>query len=278
MVGTAEDGTMKAIVIVSLIQIVTNIVLLGYGAASMSHTPVVVAEKPAKPKPKPKPKQEHIAEAAVEHIAIPYVKASVDPVDMRSGMLIWNALRAGNDRFISGKKNLEKHNKPRGSHPNPGAMVLSCTDSRVSPETLFDQDVGDLFVVRVAGNNIDPAGIGSFEYAATHLGAKILVVLGHERCSTIIASLSKKPIPVGNLKALVVETAVAMEGSGSGSGDYEQTRVHRTVESNTRSVASRILSKSPILRARVERGELIIVPAIYDLDTGVIRWLTPPPG
>jgi carbonic anhydrase len=119
---------------------------------------------------------------------------------------IWANLAQGNERFVNGK--MLSHNYVSQRHAlvgnqQPKVSVLSCSDSRVPPEILFDQGLGDLFVVRSAGNSADPLGTGSLEYAVEHLGSVVIVVLGHQSCGAVKAACSGEKMPSSNLEAVV---------------------------------------------------------------------------
>jgi len=150
-------------------------------------------------------------------------------------------------------------------------MVLTCADSRVPPELLFDRDLGELFVVRVAGNIADPAGIGSLEYAADHLGSKVLVVLGHEKCGAVTAALSGQEVPTESLKALVAELEPNLRDV-PGTGTAPE-RVAAGVEANVRATVAEISETSPLLDGKAKKGELLVIPAVYDLASGKVRVL-----
>lgn len=127
---------------------------------------------------------------------------------------VWADLMKGNERFRAGRPRARRPAAARpdlakGQHPN--TIVLGCADSRVSPELVFDQDLGDLFVVRVAGNVADPAALGSLEYAVEHLHSTLLVVLGHERCGAVLAALSGETMPSPSLAALVGKIKPAID-------------------------------------------------------------------
>jgi carbonic anhydrase len=152
-------------------------------------------------------------------------------------------------------------------------MVLACADSRVPPEMLFDQGLGDLFVVRTAGNVADPMVLASFEYAAEHLGARLLIVLGHERCGAVSAAVAGGEAPSENLKALLGEISPSVEKLRGHVGD--DVLVQRSVEENALHEAERMTAESPILRDRVEKHQLEVIAAAYDLDTGKVVVLHP---
>ena len=129
-----------------------------------------------------------------------------DVVQKADGEKLWAELMEGNQRFVSGQTRsresvLLRHTLAQGQHP--GVIVLACSDSRVAPELLFDQNLGDLFVVRAAGNIADPIEVGSIEYAVEHLGSSLLVVLGHEKCGAVTAACSGEKMPTSSLQAIV---------------------------------------------------------------------------
>ncbi|GAB7046221.1 carbonic anhydrase [Catenuloplanes indicus] len=181
-------------------------------------------------------------------------------------------LLAGNRRFTSGRarhphQSLDRlHEVAAGQHPF--AVLLGCADSRVSPELLFDEGIGDLFDDRVAGNIVDDLLLGSMEYAVEEFAPPLIVVLGHERCGAISATINAintgASAPghiasiVAALRPIVAPYASAPDG------------VERAVQANIRAQAAAILSRSDIIRERVESGETAVVGARYDLDTGVV--------
>lgn len=270
---------MRLIIAIAATQGMLNSAFVGYGLGSSQVPPPVVIAAPVaerSPEPGSHKKAEHAVEVAMVHAPAGNGHGGHDSSDPRAPVEIWNAMKAGNDRFAGGETAARhpaerRHDTATAQHP--GAMVLACSDSRVAPELLFDQDVGDLFVVRVAGNVADPVDTGSLEYAAAHLGSKVLVVLGHERCGAVTAALSDEALPTPSLNALVAEIRPALshvEGSGT-----SPQRVHDGVEANVRATADKLITSSPILREKLQRGELMIVPAIYNLETGVVRTLNP---
>ena len=133
-----------------------------------------------------------------------------------------------------------------GQHPF--AVILSCADSRFPPELLFDQGLGDLFVVRVAGNIVDDAVLGSIEYAVTHLGAKLVMVLGHEKCGAVSAAV-EGGMAAGHISALVAAIQPSVEASGKEPGD----RVHSCVIANARRVAQQVRESEPVLKDAVSK-------------------------
>jgi carbonic anhydrase len=186
---------------------------------------------------------------------------------------VWAALMAGNARFVSGKT--QSHDvvslrRKLASSQSPSAIILSCSDSRVGPELIFDQSLGDLFVVRTAGNIAGPVALGSIEYAVDHLHSPLLVVLGHQKCGAVNAACSGEKMPSANLEAIVdkINPAVARAKSHANAGDL----VEAAIKENVHQSAQDLLANSAIIREAVASGKLRVVEAEYELDTGkVIR-------
>jgi carbonic anhydrase len=181
-------------------------------------------------------------------------------------------LLAGNARFVVHKAKHPDESVHRrtelvgGQHPF--AVILGCADSRVPPELLFDEGLGDLFVIRVAGNVVDDAVLGSIEYAIVHLGTKLIVVLGHEKCGAVSAAVSSENAE-GHLGALVSAIRPSVLATANAPGD----KVHNCVVENARRVARQIRGSEPVLKAAVEHQGLKVVAADYALDTGKVRLL-----
>jgi len=153
-----------------------------------------------------------------------------------------------------------------GQHPH--AEILSCSDSRVPPEIVFDQGLGDLFIIRVAGNVASDTEIGSLEYGAEHLHIPLLVVLGHESCGAVTAAVQGGP-PEGHIAALVDLIKPAVEKTRGMPGDP----VANTVRINVEMVVKQLRSSAPILSELVAHGKLRIVGAVYSIETGSVTWL-----
>ncbi len=154
---------------------------------------------------------------------------------------------------------------------NPFAIILCCSDSRVPPEVIFDQGLGDLFVVRVAGNVADDLGIASVEYAAEHLGTHLVVVLGHSRCGAVTAAVKGDALP-GHLLNLMEALEPAVAATKGHAGDP----VANAVWSNVLQTAAQLRESKPILAELVEKGKLTVVGANYDLDTGAVEFYEQP--
>jgi carbonic anhydrase len=195
----------------------------------------------------------------------------------RSASEIWADLMEGNKRFIAGKPQARQLVALRTSlakDQHPKVVVLACSDSRVSPEILFDKSLGDLFVVRSAGNIADAIGVGSIEYAVEHLGSSVLVVLGHTKCGAVTAACSREKMPSSNLQAIVdkIDPAVLQAGK-SRKGD---ALVEVAIKDNVHQSAKDVLANSEILRHFVEQGKLTVFEAEYQLDTGAVVQLNAP--
>lgn len=154
-----------------------------------------------------------------------------------------------------------------GQHPH--AEILSCADSRVPPEIVFDQGLGDLFVVRVAGNVATDTEIGSLEYGAEHLHIGLLVVLGHESCGAVTAAVQAGNAE-GHIAALINLIKPAVESTRGMPGDP----VANAVRTNVHMVVQQLRSSTPVLSELVAHGKLKIVGGVYSLETGEVTWLT----
>lgn len=154
----------------------------------------------------------------------------------------------------------------KGQHPH--AIILSCSDSRVPPEIVFDQGLGDLFTIRVAGNVADAAVIGSIEYAAEHLHSPLVVVMGHESCGAVTAATEAGPA-TGHLPSIVDAIHPAVEKARSAPGDLLANAVRLNVEM----VVSALRASTPVLSEMVHSGHLRVVGAVYSLETGRVTWL-----
>lgn len=180
-------------------------------------------------------------------------------------------LSRGNARYVKGFQvskplgDLRRGELAKGQHPK--AVILGCSDSRVPPEHVFDQGLGDLFVVRLAGNVADPAAIGSIEYAAEHLGTPVVMVLGHRSCGAVKATVDGAAVE-GNLGAVVKEIQPAVKAARKrqpGPGLLDAS-----VEENARLQAAALLERSPVLRHLVREGKLKVAVGLYDLVTGKV--------
>ena len=152
-------------------------------------------------------------------------------------------------------------------------MILSCADSRVPPEIIFDQGLGDLFAIRVAGNITDDAILASIEYAAEHLHTPLLVVMGHGSCGAVTAA-TEAGEPPGHMSALVRPIRPAVEKARGMPGDL----VANAVRLNVEMVVAQIRDSAPLLSAMVKTGQLRVVGAVYSLENGEVTWLPEAPA
>lgn len=150
----------------------------------------------------------------------------------------------------------------------PYAIILSCSDSRVPPELVFDEGLGEIFVVRVAGNVVDPIILGSIEYAAEHLGSPLVMVLGHERCGAVKATVELKGEGQGNIGAIVSAIAPALKTAPK--SDDKAQFVEGVVAENIKLVKGNLTANSKVLAELVKENKLKIVTAKYDLDDGKV--------
>jgi carbonic anhydrase len=182
-------------------------------------------------------------------------------------------LTEGNARFISGNVTHPSQSKERlqelvsGQHPF--AVVVGCSDSRIPPEIIFDQGLGDIFVVRTAGKVLDNAVLGSIEYAVGHLGVPLVVVLGHDNCGAVKAAIEGGTVP-GHLDSLVKFIQPAVDEAKKNGNDREL--MNNSIDNNIDNVVDELNSSLPILSEKVEMGELRIAGARYQLDTGAVKF------
>lgn len=175
----------------------------------------------------------------------------------------WQRLKDGNTRFVRGTPWARETSAERRAElargQEPFGVVLTCADSRVVPEVIFDQHLADLFVLRLAGNVADPGVIGSAEYAAEALHVPLVAVIGHTKCGAIDATLSGKHIP-GELGALISRIHVGNDSSAA-------------VQANALFQARELTRRSPVLKELAQSGRIKIVAGVYELDSGIVRWL-----
>ena len=176
-------------------------------------------------------------------------------------------LMAGNDRFVADKLDGRLQDSSRRdkltSGQDPFAIILSCADSRVVPEFAFDTGLGELFVVRVAGNVANSSSIASIEYAVAHLGTKLIMVLGHESCGAVTAAVAGGDNGY-NLNHLLSHFTPAVDASP------KDASVNDVVRKNAELNAQELVSRSKIISDAVENGGLEIVPAYYNLNSGKV--------
>jgi carbonic anhydrase len=199
-------------------------------------------------------------------------------------------LMDGNKRYVENKLTNASRSDPASrralaSSQKPYAIVLSCSDSRVPPEIIFDKGLGEIFVVRIAGNVPDPVVLGSIEYSAEHFGSPLIMVLGHERCGAVKATVEAKGKSTGskNIDAIVKIIATSVKAAAK---DCEACKAIPTcaesktnefiecvVDANAKRVAASLTKQSNILKHLVEEKTIKIVAARYDLDDGLVTLL-----
>jgi carbonic anhydrase len=190
-------------------------------------------------------------------------------------------LRDGNQRFVAGVRSFDRfsHANRPGDFLNgqePIAVILGCSDSRVPVEMVFDQGLGDLFVIRVAGNIVAPSQIGSVEFAAERFGTRLVVVLGHTRCGAVAATLEELQRPTLNysrhLGSIVARIGPAVEGLlATGLRSDPIALAREAVRANVRVAADRLRHGSAVLERLIHTEGLHVVGAEYSLETGIVN-------
>jgi len=187
------------------------------------------------------------------------------------------ALKAGNKRFMNNEITARDHsaqvrNSTMGQYPK--AVILSCLDSRVPVEDVFDLGIGDIFVGRVAGNFVNEDLLGSMEFGCKVAGSKLILVLGHEHCGAVKAAIDD--VELGNITAMLSKIKPAVELVSDFKGEKtskNEAFVHEVCESNVKNTINQIRINSPILKEMEDNGEIKIVGAVYDLDDGEVTFL-----
>jgi carbonic anhydrase len=183
-------------------------------------------------------------------------------------------LLSENKRFVAGKSNeptgpaLIERRHALAKEQKPFAVVVGCSDSRVPPELVFDVSLGDIFVIRTAGEVVDEVGLGSIEYAVEHLGTRLVVVLGHQHCGAVSAAVEGAK-ETGDIPDVLKAISPAVEETKGQPGDA----IENAVRANARNIAKRLQGAGPIIAPRVQSGEVKIVAAYYSLDTGQVELL-----
>ncbi|OAI48566.1 carbonic anhydrase [Gammaproteobacteria bacterium SCGC AG-212-F23] len=190
-----------------------------------------------------------------------------------------NLLKEGNSRFVSGKmknRNFLQQAKLTKKGQHPFAFILSCMDSRGSPELIFDQGIGDIFAGRVAGNVINDDQLGGMEFATQVMGAHIIVVMGHTSCGAVKGACSH--VTLGNLTQLVNKITPAVntvkKDSHTASLDCDKAEtVDMIAKQNVLNMIQQITEKSPVVKKLVDDNQVIIVGAMHNLATGVVTFI-----
>lgn len=191
-------------------------------------------------------------------------------------------LCAGNARFVAGERSIESDIGPLQRNrliagQEPFAVILGCSDSRVPVEIVFDQGLGDLFVIRVAGNIVAPSQVGSVEFAAARYGTRLVAVLGHSQCGAVLATLEtlehKGDAGSRNLRSIVDRVRPSVEALLAGGGQLDpDALLDRAVRANIRASADHLRHGSEILERLIAEEGLLVVGAEYSLETGEVRF------
>jgi carbonic anhydrase len=188
-------------------------------------------------------------------------------------------LLAGNQRFVAGslksvtQDELAQRRAELAQGQKPFAIVVCCSDSRVGPEIVFDQELGNVFVVRTAGEVLDAAGIGSIEYAVAHLGSPLLVVLGHEHCGAVAAAVADAKEP-GQIASIVKAIRPAVARTRAEPGDP----LENAVRANVQDVAAQLRRMGPVISAAVKSGRLKVTGAVCSLTSGKVELVPEEPA
>jgi len=199
---------------------------------------------------------------------------------MISGSEALERLREGNRRFVSDVRGsaalvTQTRRSELAEGQEPFAIILGCSDSRVPAEIVFDQGLGDLFVIRVAGNIVASSQIGSVEFAAERFGTPLVVVLGHSRCGAVLATLEELMRPrekqSRNLRSIVDRIRPSVEGLLATQLSHDsEALVRQAVRANIRASANHVRHGSEVLEELIEKGRVRVVGAEYSLETGVV--------
>lgn len=216
------------------------------------------------------PEKAEVITGVVQEVLTKEEQAALSP-DM-----VIQSFKEGNGRFMRNDLTARDHSAQVRKSTNaqfPKAIVLSCVDSRVPVEDVFDRGIGDIFVARVAGNFVNEDILGSMEFACKVSGSKLILVMGHEHCGAIKAAVDD--VKLGNITPMLskIKPAIAMiEYDGDRTSKNEEF-VHMACESNVAYTMNQIRANSPILKEMEEAGEIKIVGAVYDMDSGKVDFL-----
>lgn len=222
-----------------------------------------------------KPRQETIYVSEKHGLTPAAHREEVEVEEERS--IVSNLLRLteGNKRFVSGslkRKDLAAQRMATANGQTPFAIVVTCSDSRVPPEMIFDESIGQLFVIRLAGNVVDSLALGSIEYAVEHLHSHTLVVLGHESCGAVKATIQGGTVPP-NIFSIVRRISPAVAKVREKKVE-EKELLSESIKENVHEQIRRSMSMSPILFDAMVKGELLVLGGVYDLASGKVRFLT----
>ncbi|MEP7364980.1 MAG: carbonic anhydrase [Acidobacteriota bacterium] len=221
----------------------------------------------------------HALRAAALLVAPLMLAADLPKTAVPSPASVVEALKAGNKRYVTGlmahphEASVDRRQLTSGQHPR--AVILGCADSRVPPEIVFDQGLGDLFTVRVAGNIANHEVLGSVEYAVEHLHTPVIIVLGHEKCGAVGAALHPEGIE-GHIKELVDAILPAVDRA-KGLHHPDAALLHDAVEANVDLQLHHLTDDDPVVHEEIIHKKVIVIGAVYDLETGRVRFLNSNP-
>lgn len=202
-------------------------------------------------------------------------KESQDSVSPEAAIAL---LKEGNARFVGNNgatRNLHQQVNDTSTGQYPFAAVVSCIDSRIPTEIVFDQGIGDIFNARVAGNFVNPDILGSLEFACQLAGSKLIVILGHTSCGAVKGACDGAEL--GNLTQMLEKIHPAINATSSSEGEARDSSnlkfVNSVSEANVRHNVARTLDESPVLRSLKEEGKIDVVGAMYDVKTGKVAFL-----
>ncbi|MBF0318930.1 MAG: carbonic anhydrase [Nitrospirae bacterium] len=185
------------------------------------------------------------------------------------------SLLEGNERYLRNlskpKETSDEKRAELASGQQPFAVVVSCSDSRVGPEIIFDKDLGEIFVIRTAGNVVDKITLGSIEYAVEHLHSSIVVVVGHEGCGAVKAAIELKGKPEGNIGAIVEKIIPAVKTAKRETDAYGGNLLYNAVKQNIKNVTQEIPAKSHIIAHALKEGHINVLGAYYSISTGKVE-------
>jgi carbonic anhydrase len=213
----------------------------------------------------------HAEDPPVGHVLTQEEQQALSPADVS------RLLREGNQRFLSGSVTTRDHSaqiRLAAEGQFPKAIVLSCVDSRVPVEDVFDLGIGDIFVARVAGNFENTDILGSMEFATKISGAKLVLVLGHEDCGAVKAAIDQARL--GNITEMLENIKPAVDALADYQGEMSSKNpefVHLVAEKNIRLSIDDIRSRSAILKGMEDAGEIAILGALYDMNSGEVKFL-----
>lgn len=190
---------------------------------------------------------------------------------------ILTGMKEGNERYINNAltpRDYQSQVKATAKGQYPEAIVISCVDSRVPVEKVFDKGVGDIFVARVAGNFVNEDILGSSEFATAVAGSKVVVIMGHEACGAVKAAIDG--VEMGNITAMLDKIEPAIEMTANYNGEQSSSNndyVTEVVNNNVRNTIAEMRKNSPIIAGLESNGDVVIAGAFYDLDTGKVTFL-----